>query len=356
MSTATLQLSERQAALKGPLALKDPKSVEYAYQMTYRLKMLYQLKEASIDDWDKVVSEAEQNRIYERVPPGYPSLDALLEVEIGANVAQSREHVLSRRGRPTKAEQADKPCNTSIRYGTAEHWIARLKRDQQLDLLARIEAGELSPHAAALEAGYRKVPTALDMLRKDWTKASADERATFLHEVVTLLEQSAPMVSAALPASTVESRADRWARSGIMIGPGPQRRERTVEEKHADALRWAESCRERVAERRDTIQSIDPTLLYLAYDPNPHPHPVEIVKTTAKQYKVSYHGSVSTLDRTIVDHQGYLYPRKGQGFALGWYLVSELEESIAHTEKARANAEADAETYRLQLAQQEQTA
>ena len=124
MSTATMPLTERQAALKGPLALKDPKSVAYAYQMTYRLKMLYQLKEASIDDWDKVVSEAEQNRIYERVPPGYPSLDALLEVEIGANAAQSREHVLARRGRPTKQEQEErnKGCITTIKPRARGDW------------------------------------------------------------------------------------------------------------------------------------------------------------------------------------------------------------------------------------------
>ena len=356
MSTSTLPQTERQAARKGPLALKDPKSVEYAYQMTHRLKTLYQLKEASIDDWDKVVLEADSHRIYERVPPGYPSLDALLEAEIGANVAQSREHVLSRRGRPKKAEQEDKPCNTSIRYGTAEHWIARLKRDQRLDLLARIEAGELSPHAAALEAGYRKVPSQLEKLTQAWDAASVDDRKALLPKVVAWLEQSAPMVSAALPASTVESRADRWARSGIMIGPGPQPRELTVEEKYAYALRNADSCRERVAAFQTMIESIDPTRIYRNFSHDSDPQQVELVKVTAKQYKVSYHGSLYTLDRAILDHQGHLYARKYYDFSFGWYLISMLQEQIAGTEKDRANVEANAETYRLQLAQQEQTA
>jgi hypothetical protein len=209
--------------------------------MTHRLKTLYQLKEASIDDWDKVVLEADRHRIYERVPPGYPSLDALLEAEIGANVAQSREHVLGkqggdRRSPESRQQQKNQGCNTTLKRGTAEHWIARLKRDQRLDLLARIEAGELSPHAAALEAGYRKVRSQLEKLTQAWDAASVDDRKAFLPKVVTWLEQSAPMVSAALPASTVESRPGPAIRSGIMIGPAPQPRELTVEEKYAYAL------------------------------------------------------------------------------------------------------------------------
>ncbi len=357
MSTATMPQTERQAALKGPLALKDPKSVEYAYQMTHRLKTLYQLKEASIDDWDKVVLEADSHRIYERVPPGYPSLDALLEAEIGANVAQSREHVLSRRGRPTKAEQEDKPCNTSIRYGTAEHWIARLKGDQRLDLLARIEAGELSPHAAALEAGYRKVPSQLDKLNQAWDGATGEDRKAFLPKVVAWLESFAPPdPPLEHPAPAVTNAAPSPVVPWITIGPGRQPRELTVEEKYAYALRNADSCRERVAAFQTMIQSIDPTRIYRNFSHDSDPQQVELVKVTAKQYKVSYHGSMYTLDRAILDHQGHLYARKYYDFSFGWYLISMLQEQIAGTEKDRANVEANAETYRLQLAQQEQTA
>jgi hypothetical protein len=294
MSGARLPKTERDAARKGPLALKDPKSVEYAYQMTHRLKTLYQLKQLSIGDWDKVVAEADHHRIYERVPPGYPSLDALLRVEIGVGKDEATQ-VLARRGRPTKQEQEerDKGCITTIKRGTAEHWIARLKRDQRLDLLARIEAGELSPHAAALEAGYRKVPSQLDKLDQVWDAASDDERKAFVPKFVAWLESlSPPDPPLEHPAPAVTNAVPSPVVPGIMIGPGPQPREQTVEEKYAYALSYADSCRERVAAFQTKIQSIDPTRIYRNSSHDSDLQQVELVKVTAKQYKVSYHSSI----------------------------------------------------------------
>jgi hypothetical protein len=65
---------------------------------------------------------------------------------------------------------------------------------------------------------------------------------------------------------------------------------------------------------------------------------------------------IYTLDRAILDHQGHLYVRKYYNFSFGWYLISMLQEDITGTEESRAQAESRAETFRLQLAQQEQTA
>jgi hypothetical protein len=98
-------------------------------------------------------------------------------------VEQAVEVALRKQGRPTKGEQKEigKPTSGRFSYGgNPEYIIARLKRDERVDLLDRIESGDLSPNAAAIEAGYRKRPTPLDTLQRAWRKASDDERQSFL--------------------------------------------------------------------------------------------------------------------------------------------------------------------------------
>jgi hypothetical protein len=46
-------------------------------------------------------------------------------------------------------------------------------------LLKRVEAGDLSPHRAVVEAGFRKVPTPLEVLKLAWVKANTQERQDF---------------------------------------------------------------------------------------------------------------------------------------------------------------------------------
>jgi hypothetical protein len=54
--------------------------------------------------------------------------------------------------------------------------IARLKRDYP-ELAKRVMAGELSPNAAAIEAGFRKKPTPFEIIVKQLPKLTPDERA-----------------------------------------------------------------------------------------------------------------------------------------------------------------------------------
>lgn len=89
---------------------------------------------------------------------------------------------------PTKAEAGAKGgrgkkavCNTKS-FAGATYILKRLKRDRP-DLFARVIAGELSANAAAIEAGWRKSPSALDQLRKAWKRATEKERKAFLEEV-----------------------------------------------------------------------------------------------------------------------------------------------------------------------------
>jgi hypothetical protein len=60
--------------------------------------------------------------------------------------------------------------------------LARLDRDRP-DLATRVRTEELSANAAAIEAGFKKKPTPLDVLRSAWRKASDEERDTFREEI-----------------------------------------------------------------------------------------------------------------------------------------------------------------------------
>lgn len=84
-------------------------------------------------------------------------------------------------GRPP--EKADNIRNKR-QYGTARgNLVARLK-DEFPAIYARVIADELSAYAGAVEAGIRKPPPAITELRRAWKKATPEERAAFLAEIV----------------------------------------------------------------------------------------------------------------------------------------------------------------------------
>ena len=59
-------------------------------------------------------------------------------------------------GGDRKSEGFQRSIGTLKRGNTRDYAIARLERDGQTDLLGRVERGELSPHRAAIAAGYVK--------------------------------------------------------------------------------------------------------------------------------------------------------------------------------------------------------
>ena len=60
--------------------------------------------------------------------------------------------------------------------------VSRLQREAP-ELFAQVVAGTLSANAAAIQAGFRKKPTALEMLCRDWKVANAQERKAFLAKI-----------------------------------------------------------------------------------------------------------------------------------------------------------------------------
>jgi hypothetical protein len=67
--------------------------------------------------------------------------------------------------------------------GTARSYAYRKLSKERPDLLERVIAGEMSAHAAMIEAGFRKPPCVLRELRKWWRRASEAEKREFLTEI-----------------------------------------------------------------------------------------------------------------------------------------------------------------------------
>ena len=93
------------------------------------------------------------------------------------------QHGGDRRSQQVKGNQLDN-INLKLKGGTQSAYLrARLARDHP-DVLAAYERGEFpSIRAAAIDARIVKVPTPLEQLRKDWKKASPEERQTFREEI-----------------------------------------------------------------------------------------------------------------------------------------------------------------------------
>jgi hypothetical protein len=88
---------------------------------------------------------------------------------------------LGKRGRPKKGEE--KGCNTTLKRGTAHHWLARLDRDGLDELASKVRSKELSANAAAEKAGYRKRPTPLQIILKQLPKLT-EEECRYLRELL----------------------------------------------------------------------------------------------------------------------------------------------------------------------------
>lgn len=72
------------------------------------------------------------------------------------------------------------PASKKSTQGTSRAYtLTRLKKERP-DLFDRVAANELTANAAAIEAGWRKVPSALETLQRAWKKASSEEQRQFL--------------------------------------------------------------------------------------------------------------------------------------------------------------------------------
>ena len=70
-----------------------------------------------------------------------------------------------------------------IRYGTADYWLARLKRAAPRDLALKGMTSKHFAKAAAIEAGFGKKPTAFDQILKLLPKLTNKERGILRQKI-----------------------------------------------------------------------------------------------------------------------------------------------------------------------------
>jgi hypothetical protein len=135
--------NKREISRIGPRLTKDPNSVEFAWQTLALMKSFYESKKVSEDRWLRLVSEADQYRIYDRIPEDKPygSLDAMLKAEIGKTEEQARLEVVKQaknaeppapNGRPRKGMNV-----TPLSKRGNDRFVARIARDHP-DILKRM--------------------------------------------------------------------------------------------------------------------------------------------------------------------------------------------------------------------------
>ena len=141
------QMSEQdQASMEGPRAMKEPGSPLWCWQTISALQSLWKSLELEYDLYMKTWSEAEEYRVWEKVPYENPfgTKEAMLErLKVGDEAA----------ARVRVAVQA-MPSRTSTRRSKgANDLTARIARDRP-DVWERMKNGEFSSVAAAArEAG-----------------------------------------------------------------------------------------------------------------------------------------------------------------------------------------------------------
>lgn len=95
---------------------------------------------------------------------------------------------LGKHGGDRRSEKAkDQACNTSLKPGTRDHWLERLRRDGFAELADRVDSRQMSANAAALQAGYRTKLSPLEAALKLIPKLTAAERAVLCRRLEELL-------------------------------------------------------------------------------------------------------------------------------------------------------------------------
>ena len=95
-----------------------------------------------------------------------------------AILAEWHEATTAPKGRPA----SENTCNTSIKPIYGRPYLLQRLKQQEPELFKRVTRGELSAHAAAIEAGWRKKLSALDQIRRLWAKLNSKERTALLRE------------------------------------------------------------------------------------------------------------------------------------------------------------------------------
>jgi hypothetical protein len=203
----------RVTASTAPRNSRVPGSPEWCYQTMNLLKDSYRHIHADQGRFTHYLSELREHRAWEKIPVDHPygteskmlvtelgkrveeievELDAAKQAQLAAKNRDLNETTpdLKEPHRPEKSRDNnnDTRVSTGGESDTAAYAIAKLRKDRP-DIHARVLAGELSPNAGMVEAGFRKKRasrklTAFQRIVKLLPKLTNDERKK-LHRMLT---------------------------------------------------------------------------------------------------------------------------------------------------------------------------
>jgi hypothetical protein len=189
---------------EGPVNTLAPGSPQWIRARVSSLEWMMSGEAVSFERVANIVSELREHDAWMRYPVDAPwgSLDGMMLAVCGRTWDDFRAHFIGRmdalkvaatpKGAPRGAPEGNQNARkhepepeenkggsrhlcSSYTKNTAEHVVARLKREADTDpgkaaLLAQVEAGEVTPNRAAVIAGYRKPPRpetqAVNLVRK----------------------------------------------------------------------------------------------------------------------------------------------------------------------------------------------
>lgn len=150
-------------ALAGPRQLQEPGSPAWCIQTVRYLKAHVRHVDEQWRQAEQVLDELTKFKAWRVIPPGRPygTLNKMLEAEVGLDgraiktaikKAELAAHGANRDEKTGRFSRAD---NISTgEYGTSKTYTVRRLRRDHPDLADRVEQGELSANAAAIEAGF----------------------------------------------------------------------------------------------------------------------------------------------------------------------------------------------------------
>ena len=153
---ASVYTDQDRASMEGPRDLKEQGSVPWAWQTVSALQHMWQSLHLNYEHYMKILTEAREHRIWEKIPPDNPygsETNMLSQVEVGdATDAQKRIKVqtLAATARQIKGHGGDHPLENP-RVNRANHLLTRILRDHPA-VFERIEQGEFASVAEAARA------------------------------------------------------------------------------------------------------------------------------------------------------------------------------------------------------------
>jgi hypothetical protein len=131
----------RETSQIGPRTLKDPKSPAFAWQTLALLKTVYGGHRNTLERFEKILAEADQFRIYDRIPEDAPfgSMDAMLRVELGVESVEAAQKAKTAQQLANDEDTPEAGEHGGTREGAGRKMAQEMAADEVIVLAERSE-------------------------------------------------------------------------------------------------------------------------------------------------------------------------------------------------------------------------